>query len=156
MSYRSLRHKKIHKKQNDRKGRYSLAHFLEKFKKVKIVVKGPKKAQFLNVFSYQKRRFPVLWLHFYLFSFLSKYAPEYIDLFGHFVFNEILCSSILFCWTSPRRCSQGSGGWIQINFFTIGTFTERIRMTAIYINDEVIDFLNFGEKKFKIIEVSKI
>ena len=45
-----LSYKKFHKRQNDRKGRYTLAHFLENCKKVKIEVTGPKKVNFLNVF----------------------------------------------------------------------------------------------------------
>ena len=46
--YISLRHKKFHVQ----KGGYSLAHFLENFKKVKTEVTGPKKAQ--------QKRFQVL------------------------------------------------------------------------------------------------
>ena len=44
MKKKSIRNS--HKRQNYRKGRYSLAHFLENCKKVKIEVTGPKKAHF--------------------------------------------------------------------------------------------------------------
>ena len=40
-SYRSLNYKEIHKRQNDLKGQYSMVHFQENCKKVKIEVTGP-------------------------------------------------------------------------------------------------------------------
>ena len=56
---------------------------------MKIEVTGPKKAKLMNVFRviYQKQCFTGP-------RFL-KTAPEYIDPSGHFVSNEIFCSSIL-------------------------------------------------------------
>ena len=45
-SSRSLSYKKNQKKQNDRKGGYTLTHFLENCKKIKIEIKGPKKSKF--------------------------------------------------------------------------------------------------------------
>ena len=42
-SSRSLSYKKFSNRQNDHKGQFTLVHFLENFKKVKIEVTGPKK-----------------------------------------------------------------------------------------------------------------
>ena len=52
------------------------------------------------------------------FAFFTKNLIEFIDLFGHFVFYEILCSSNFLCGTSPRSCSWGSpSGWFKISFY---------------------------------------
>ena len=50
MSSRSLSQKNFHKRQNDRKGQFSMAHFLENCKKVKIEVTRPKKVDLWKVF----------------------------------------------------------------------------------------------------------
>ena len=63
-SYRSLIHKKIHKRKNDRKGWYTQAYCLDNCKKVKIEVTGP---------------FLVLWLQFWLcYRFLVIYPKNYV------------------------------------------------------------------------------
>ena len=49
-SSRSLSYKNFHKRQNDRKGRYSQGHFWENCKKVKIEVTGPKIVDLWKVF----------------------------------------------------------------------------------------------------------
>ena len=83
-SYRSLSYKKFHKRQNYRKGRYSHVHFWENCKTNKIEVTGPKKAQFMKIFS-------ILTL-LVILSFIN------------FVYLK------LFCRTPPRWFSQGSSG----------------------------------------------
>ena len=91
-NFRGLSYKKFHKRQNDRKGLYTLAHFCENCKKVKIEVTGPKKVNFFNVFRQiiQKRRVSVPVTSFLTFLHFSKKCAEYIDPSGRFVFNEIL------------------------------------------------------------------
>ena len=77
-SNRSLSYKKFHKRRNDRKGRYSDAHFCENCKKVKIEVTGPKKVDLWKVFRKinQKLRFSVTVTSFLTFlQFSQKKAP---------------------------------------------------------------------------------
>ena len=114
---------------------YTLVHFWENWKKVKIEVTGPKTVIFLKVtkkvnksWINQKHIFSVHVTLFLAFCIFLKNAPEYIDPSGHFVFHEISCSSNFLGRTSPRCCSRGApGGWINIFFlkiFTLRRFTE--------------------------------
>ena len=59
---------KFHKRQNDRKGRYTMAPFRENWKKVKIEVTGPKKVSFGMCSDKLTKNddFPFLWPNFFL------------------------------------------------------------------------------------------
>ena len=105
-SYRSLRYKRNHKRQYDRKDRYILVS-IEKIAKTLNWSHRTQKSTILNVFRviYQNYVFPVLWLNLYFFCTNMQQS-----------ISTIILSLMKFCvsQTSPRWCSGGSpGGWIK-------------------------------------------
>ena len=130
-----LGHKKINLIQNDRKGRYSLAHFCENFKKVKIEVTGPKNAQFLlkpkTTFSGR--------LHFFTFF---KNAPEYIDHSGHlFLMKFYVARTFL--------VELHLGVVLEVLLVVGSKFLTKLVDKYKRNIHRKINFLNFGEKSLK-------
>ena len=108
--YRSLSYKFFYKRLNDRKGRYSLGHFLKKLQNPDPESDPDPliRLQIKIIRIHNQHCFQLF------FTFLKKNAPEYIEPSGHFAFYGILFSSIFFGWTSTRWCSRGSpDGWIK-------------------------------------------
>ena len=113
-SYRSLSYNEFHKRQNNRKGRYTLAHFWENCKTNSNWSHRTQKAQFLKVFRviYQNDVFPDFIFTF--FPFL-KHASEYSAPSGNllFLWNLVLSCSNFLGRTSPRWCSRCSPSYVS-------------------------------------------
>ena len=137
---KSLSYKKLHKRQNDRKAHFwenckKVKIWVESHLDVvrgspggwiKISISNFKSCRYLPQEDSLKKlrrllckwgRYLTFWTletkktrNIEVFCIFLKNAPEYIDPSGHFVFDEILCSSNFLGQSSPRCCSRGSPG----------------------------------------------
>ena len=138
-------------KKVDGKGRNTLAHFWENFKKVKIP--RTQKRNFFLTFSDKYTENNVFWSHDLIFYFfqLSKMRQIIWTHSSHFVFYEILCNSNFLGRTSPRCCSRDSpDDWIKKNKTKkkkLDDYNRKIHWKILMT--KIFNFFNLKRKKYR-------